>query len=161
MKTTPSLQLEVFGSQNRNHAEPITIWRARNFIHEHSDEELSLTQVARAVHISPNHLSEKFKRVTGVNFVRYVARTRYEKARCLLHDLDLRVSEVAFAVGFQSLSQFNRVFKKLSGTSPTAYRAATCARTAAQSMRTPHVDAQYRSSGRPGRDYDKGHTLRV
>jgi AraC-like DNA-binding protein len=109
--------------RNRNRAEPVEIWKARNFIHEHSDEELSLTQVAKAVNISPNYLSEKFKQVTGVNFVDYIARTRFEKARVLLHDVDLRVSEIAFAVGFQSLSQFNRVFKKFSGKSPTEYRA--------------------------------------
>jgi two-component system response regulator YesN len=122
MKTIPEPQLETFGSQNGKHAEPVNIWKARNFIHENSDLELSLTQVAKAVHISPNYLSEKFKQVTGENFVTYVARKRYEKARALLHDLELRVGEIAFAVGFQSLSQFNRVFKKFSGQSPSAYR---------------------------------------
>jgi len=85
---------------------------------------VSLGKVARAANISANHLSEKFKQVTGVNFVEYVARTRFEKARALLHQRDLRVSEIAFAVGFQSLSQFNRVFKRLAGKSPSAYRAA-------------------------------------
>jgi AraC-like DNA-binding protein len=105
-------------------AEPVEIWKARNFIAEHSGDELSLTKVAKAVSISANHLSEKFKQVTGVNFVGYVARTRFEKACRLLHDVDLRISEIAFAVGFQSLSQFNRVFRKLSGKSPSAYRAA-------------------------------------
>jgi AraC-like DNA-binding protein len=124
MKTTPSPQLKTVGSREVDRAEPADIWRARNFIHEHSDEELSLTQVAKAVNISGNHLSEKFKQVTGINFVEYVAHTRFEKARGLLHDPNLRVSEIAFAVGFQSLSQFNRVFKKLSGKSPTQYRAA-------------------------------------
>jgi AraC-like DNA-binding protein len=116
-----------FGRE-RNRAEPVEIWRARNFIDEHFEEELSLPRVAKAVSISGNHLSEKFKRVTGVNFVEYVARTRFEKARGLLHDSNLRVSEIAFAVGFQSLSQFNRVFKKLSGKSPTEYRAARAKR---------------------------------
>jgi len=108
MKTTPSLQLNTVGSREGNRAEPVEIWKARNFIHEHSDEELSLTQVAKAVNISPNYLSEKFKQVTGVNFVEYIARTRFEKARGLLHNPNLRVNEIAFAVGFQSLSQFNR-----------------------------------------------------
>jgi AraC-like DNA-binding protein len=56
--------------------------------------------------------------------VSYVARTRFEKAAALLREGDLRVSEIAFATGFQSLSQFNRVFKKSSGKSPTEYRAA-------------------------------------
>jgi AraC-like DNA-binding protein len=151
MKTTPSPQLKTVGSREGNRAEPVEIWKARNFIHQHSDEELSLTQVAQAVNISPNYLSEKFRQVTGVNFVSYIARTRYEKARSLLHDLDLRVSEIAFAVGFQSLSQFNRVFKKLSGKSPTAYRAATRAKTVCREMRAPRDGERHRSSILPGR----------
>ncbi len=67
--------------QNGNRAEPVEIWKARHFIHEHSDEGLSLTKVAKSVHISPNHLSDKFKEVTGINFVDYIARTRVEQAR--------------------------------------------------------------------------------
>src|ERR1700730_458974 len=113
--------------RNRNRAEPVEIWKAKNFIHERSDEELSLTKVAKFVNISPNHLSDKFKEVTGLNFVDCIARTRTERARELLQNSNLRISEIAFAVGFQSLSQFNRVFKKLSGKSPSAYRAA-CAK---------------------------------
>jgi AraC-like DNA-binding protein len=109
-------------SWNAARAEPVEIWKARSFIEEHSGEELSLRKVAKAVSISANHLSEKFKQVTGVNFVAYIARTRFEKACDLLRDSNLRISEIAFAVGFQSLSQFNRVFKTLSGKSPTTYR---------------------------------------
>jgi len=108
--------------QNGDRAEPVEIWKARKFIEEHSSEELSLTRVAQAVNISANYLSEKFKNLTGVNFVEYVARVRFEKACDLLETVDRRISEIAFAVGFQSLSQFNRIFKKLSGTSPTQYR---------------------------------------
>ena len=109
-------------SHGQSRAESADIWRARQFIEHHSDEEISLTKVAKAVNISPTHLSEKFRQVTGVNFVDYVARTRFDKACELLADGDLRISEIAFEVGFQSLSQFNRVFKRLSGKSPTAYR---------------------------------------
>src|ERR1041385_2182 len=115
--------------RNRNQAEPVEIWKARNFIDEHSEEEVSLTKVAKLVNISPNHLSDKFKEVTGVNFVDYIARTRTAKARELLANSNLRISEIAFAVGFQSLSQFNRVFKKLTGKSPSAYRDARAKRT--------------------------------
>lgn len=112
------------GNGNGNIAEPVRIWKARNFIQAHSGEELSLGKVARATNTSANYFSEKFKEATGENFVRYVARSRYEKAATMLRDGQLRVSEIAFAVGFQSLSQFNRVFKKLAGMSPTEYRAA-------------------------------------
>jgi AraC-like DNA-binding protein len=108
-----------------NHrAEPVEIWKTRKFIEERSGEELSLRTVAKAVNIHPNYLSEKFKHVTGMNFVEYVARTRFEKACRLLRDGDLRISDIAFSAGFQSLSQFNRVFKRLSGKSPTQFRAA-------------------------------------
>src|SRR5213593_1561070 len=107
-----------------NHrAEPVEIWKARKFIEEYSGEELSLKQVAKAVNISANHLSEKFKEVTGVNFVEYIARIRFKNACELLRNPNLRISEIAFAVGFQSLSQFNRVFKKLARKSPSRFRA--------------------------------------
>src|SRR5438270_11874019 len=112
----------AYGRQS-SHAEPVEIWKTRKFIQQHSDEEISLTKVAKAVNISASYLSEKFKKTTGVNFVDYVARARIEKACALLEDVDLRISEIAFAVGFQSLSQFNRVFKKLSRKSPTEFRA--------------------------------------
>jgi AraC-like DNA-binding protein len=109
----------------RTRAEPVEIWKARKFIQQHSSEELSLCTVAKAVNIHPNYLSERFKQVTGLNFVEYVARTRFDNACELLERDDLRISDIAFAAGFQSLSQFNRVFKRLSGKSPTAFRSRT------------------------------------
>jgi len=115
---------EFENANSGNRAEPVEIWKTRKFIDEHSDEELSLRKVAKAVNIHPNYLSERFKQVTGMNFVEYVARTRFERACKLLRDGDLRISEIAFAAGFQSLSQFNRVFKKFSRKSPTQFRAA-------------------------------------
>ena len=115
---------EVEHAPLRNRAEPVAIWKARKYIEENSGEELSLTKVAHVVNINANHLSENFKQVTGINFVEYIAYTRFQKACKLLRDGGLRISEIAFAVGFQSLSQFNRVFKKFSGKSPTQYRAA-------------------------------------
>jgi AraC-like DNA-binding protein/ligand-binding sensor protein len=107
-------------SQKR--AEPAAIVRARQFIQEHHAERLSLGQVARAVNTSPCYFCKLFKRVTGLNFTEYVSRVRVEEARGLLLDLNHRVSEIAYRVGFQSLTHFNRVFKKLMGQSPTEYR---------------------------------------
>ena len=115
---------EFENANSGNRAEPVEIWKTRKFIEEHSGEELSLRRVAKAVNIHPNYLSERFKQVIGMNFVEYVARTRFERACKLLRDGDLRISEIAFAAGFQSLSQFNRVFKKFSRKSPTQFRAA-------------------------------------
>ncbi len=113
---------EFENASSRNRAEPVAIWKARKYIEEHSSEELSLKKVAKAVNMNANHLSENFKQVTGINFVEYVARIRFTTACDLLQNPTLRISEIAFAVGFQSLSQFNRVFKRFSGKSPTEYR---------------------------------------
>ena len=116
--------VEVENATCRSKAEPVAIWKARKYIEEHAGEELSLTKVANVVKMNANHLSENFKQVTGINFVEYVARSRFANACDLLRKPNLRISEIAFAAGFQSLSQFNRVFKRFSGKSPTQYRAA-------------------------------------
>jgi AraC-like DNA-binding protein len=123
MKMPPANHNTESTLRGPSRAEPVEIWKARKFIHDHCDGKLSLTEVAASVKINPNYLSEKFKQVTGVNFVNYIAHFRIEKARTLLQDPALRISEIAFAVGFQSLSQFNRVFRTLLGKSPSAYRA--------------------------------------
>jgi AraC-like DNA-binding protein len=122
LKMSSAVEFEYASSRNR--AEPVEIWKTRKFIEEHSGEELSLRRVAKAVNIHPNYLSERFKQVTGMNFVEYVAHTRFATACDLLRNPNLRISEIAFAAGFQSLSQFSRVFKKLCGKSPTQFRAA-------------------------------------
>ena len=95
---------------------------ARHYIQDHSGDQLSLGAVAHIVNMSASYFSEKFKRATGMNFVEYVARTRIEKARNLLQNPHLRISEIAYEVGFQSLSQFNRAFKKVTGQAPSEYR---------------------------------------
>jgi AraC-like DNA-binding protein len=118
MLMTTSTRLPDFDAKTAARAEPAKIWKARCYIQEHSEEELSLPAVARFVKISPNHLSETFKQVTGVKFVDYIARLRFAKACLHLQKPHQRISEIAFEVGFQSLSQFNRVFKN----SPASHR---------------------------------------
>jgi AraC-like DNA-binding protein/ligand-binding sensor protein len=103
-------------------AEPPVIAHAKQFIIEHQTEELSLKQVASAVHTSKFYFCKMFKKSTGINFTDYLARVRTERAKNLLLNPNLRVSEIAYEVGFQSLTHFNRVFKRILGSSPTHYR---------------------------------------
>ena len=105
-----------------SHAEPPVITKAKKFIDEHYTEDLSLGQVARAVHTSVFYFCKLFKKATGLNFTEHVSRLRTEKAKNLLLNPNLRVTEIAYEVGFQSLTHFNRVFKKVVGESPTEYR---------------------------------------
>lgn len=107
--------------QQRN-AEPPVISRAKAFIQEHQTDNLRLGEVAKAVHTSPFYFCKIFKKATGLNFTDYLSRIRIEKAKNLLLNPNLRVSEIAFEVGFQSLTHFNRVFKNAVGQSPTRYR---------------------------------------
>jgi YesN/AraC family two-component response regulator len=107
--------------QQRN-SEPPTISRAKEFITEHQAEDISLGQVAKAVNTSTFYFCKMFKKATGLNFTNYLSRIRIERAKNLLLNPNLRVSEIAFEVGFQSLTHFNRVFKRIIGQSPTEYR---------------------------------------
>lgn len=102
--------------------EPPAVVEARSFIASHSEEALTLRHVAQTVNLSATYFSELFRKTTGMNFVDYVARTRVEKAKNLLQNPNLRITAIAFEVGFQSLSQFNRVFKKTTGHTPREYR---------------------------------------
>ncbi len=117
--------LSMVGNQialQQSNSEPPAITKARQYIEEHHAEELSLGQVASVVHTSTFYFCKLFKRATGVNFTEFVSRIRAEKAKNLLLNRNLRVSEIAYAVGFQSLTHFNRVFRKVTGQSPTEYR---------------------------------------
>lgn len=106
----------------KDNAQPPVITRAKEYILEHQSEDLSLGQVARAVNTSTFYFCKMFKKVTGINFTDYLSRVRVEKAKNLLLNPNLRVSEIAFEVGFQSLTHFNRVFKKIVGQSPSEFR---------------------------------------
>ncbi|MGV3757367.1 MAG: helix-turn-helix domain-containing protein [Verrucomicrobiota bacterium] len=103
-------------------SEPPVIRKAKEFIHEHQAEDITLGQVAKSVNTSTFYFCKIFKKYSGLNFTDYVSRVRIEKAKNLLLNPNLRVSEIAYEVGFQSLTHFNRVFKRIVGQSPTQYR---------------------------------------
>lgn len=103
-------------------AEPPAIARAKQFICENQSQDISLAEVAKVANTSTYYFCKIFKKTTGLHFTDYLARVRIEKAKNLLVNPNLRVSEVAYEVGFQSLTHFNRVFRKMSGQTPSDYR---------------------------------------
>ena len=103
-------------------AEPPIITRAKQFIRDHYREELSLLVVSRSVNTSLFYFCKQFRKATGLSFTEFVTRTRIEKAKNLLLNPNLRVSEIAYDIGFHSLTHFNRAFKKILGQSPSEYR---------------------------------------
>lgn len=116
------LSNQLLLQQAGTHAEPPIFARARAFVEEHFTEQISLRQAAAAARVSPFHFCKVFKRVTGLTFTVFVARHRIEKAKNLLFNAHYRISEICYAVGFESLSHFNRRFYEYVGESPTSYR---------------------------------------
>jgi AraC-like DNA-binding protein len=109
----------VLESQN---AGPPLVQKARDYIAQHKTEPLSLSAVAKAAGASVFHFCKVFHKATGLKFTDYVARVRLEEARTQLLNPNRRISEVAYDVGFQSLTQFNRMFKRVFGQSPSEFR---------------------------------------
>jgi len=119
-------QLSALSNQlvtEKKNSEPPLVLKAREYIDQHKTEELSLADVAKAAGASIFHFCKVFHKATGLKFTDYVARVRVEDARTRLLNPNLRISEIAYDVGFQSLTQFNRTFKRVFGQSPTEFRA--------------------------------------
>jgi AraC-like DNA-binding protein len=103
-------------------AEPEMVRKAREYITKNKTASLSLTDVARASGSSVFHFCKVFRKTTGLRFTDYVARVRLEDAKEDLLNPNRRISEIAYDVGFQSLTQFNRTFRRVFGQSPTEFR---------------------------------------
>ena len=124
--------LESFAEQLSEHAdslaiidegsEPAAITKARKYIHANLDQPLPLGQVARQAGLSESHFCRLFKDSAGLTLTDYVNRCRIDWAKRELLRPEARISEIAFLVGYQSLSQFNRSFARITGQSPTLYR---------------------------------------
>lgn len=93
-----------------------------SYINEHLEQNLSFTELAGLVKISPHYFSSLFKQSTGLTPYQYVTKCRIEKAKQLLAKTDTAIAEISFQVGFQNQSHFTRVFRKFTNTTPKAYR---------------------------------------
>lgn len=102
--------------------EPEPVRKAKEYILDNIDERLTLEAVADEVHVSTYYFCKIFKRATGMTFTEYVNRQRIEMAKRELLKPDRRITEIAYDIGYQSLSQFNRSFLKIVGESPSEFR---------------------------------------
>lgn len=98
------------------------IYTITNYIHTHYKEDLSLALLADTFYISSYYLSHQFKDITGYTVVQYIQLTRIKNAQYLLLNSDLKITQIAENTGFSSFSQFNRVFRKFCGMSPSDYK---------------------------------------
>lgn len=97
--------------------------KAREYINKHySDMAVSLNEVAKQVNMNPAYFSVLFKRDTGVTFINYLTDIRIAKAGELLAKTNMKIYEIAYAVGYDNPTYFSTVFKKITNYSPQDYR---------------------------------------
>ena len=101
---------------------PDRITLVQEYIHENYMHRLDVKSVAKRFYLSANYFSRLFRRTLGTGFNSYLNCYRVEKAREMLTETNLSVSEIAFACGFGSISQFNRVFRDVAHRPPGAVR---------------------------------------
>ena len=105
-----------------NDTKHASVYRAIDYMEEKFHESLTLGEVARRAFLSPAYFSHVFRETTSTCFAHYLQQIRIREAKRLLRQTDRTVTSVAFDSGFNNLSHFNRVFRKLEGISPTQYR---------------------------------------
>ncbi len=98
------------------------VYAVAGFIHAHYPEDLSLESLAREFCISPSYVSHRFNQETGFSVTDYIQMTRIRNVQALLVNTSIPITEAAEPCGFNCFSQFNRVFRKHIGMSPSLYR---------------------------------------
>ena len=96
--------------------------RAMDFIETHYDEPLTVEQIAREVYLSASRLSHIIKGELGVTLGNYISKVRIDKAKGLLRERELPISQIALEVGFPDQSYFTKVFKKVEKCTPKVFR---------------------------------------
>lgn len=114
--------IQSIKKQNRL-GNPNVIEDAKQWIREHISEDISLNKLANYVHMSPNYLSALFKQATGETFIEFSIRTRFELAKQLLIQPDIKIYQIAEKIGYTDANYFSIAFKKSEGMTPSQYRA--------------------------------------
>lgn len=104
--------------EQKNHR---LIARAKKYILEHFTDGISLDQVAEAINISPGYLSTIFRQYTGICFIDYLTGIKIDEAKRLLRESDNKIYEIAEFLGYQNAYYFSKVFKKITGMTPSEF----------------------------------------
>lgn len=99
-----------------------TMKKAVQYITQHYSENLTLEEVAGAVHLNPSYFSTYFKQSAGLSFKEYLNMVRVEESKRLLTNTEYSIIDIAVATGFENQSYFSKVFKKYTGLTPRQFR---------------------------------------
>jgi AraC-like DNA-binding protein len=98
------------------------VQKAKRFIGQNLARPLSVSEVANAVHLSPNYLISLFREHAGFSLGSYIKQQRIGAAKQLLSKPELSIKEIALDLGFEDPYTFSRTFKRVEGISPLHYR---------------------------------------
>jgi two-component system response regulator YesN len=96
--------------------------KAKRYIHDHYDQEVNRESIAASVFLTPDYLAKIFRNETGLSIPDYLNQYRIQVAKEKLARTSSSISAIAEATGFESVSYFSTVFRKLTGESPSEYR---------------------------------------
>jgi two-component system, response regulator YesN len=112
----------LYQNDDKEKRDNLLICSIHEYIKQNLDKDVSLVKLAEVVYLNPSYLSRIYKQITGVNLSDYIYSIRLNKAKKMLKDSNLRVHDIASAVGFESAAYFIRSFKKSIGMTPQEYR---------------------------------------
>ncbi len=95
---------------------------AIQYVHNNYEREISITDIAKYVFLSPSYFTRAFKEDTGMSPMQYLLNIRIKRACELLLETDLKIGEIAHSVGFSNQQRFNDMFKKQTNMTPMQYR---------------------------------------
>ena len=98
------------------------VYQCMNYIRSHTNESISIDDVARQVHRSSSHMMRRFKEELGIHIGAFITRCKLEEAKTLLTYSDKSLAEISSYLCFSSQSYFQNVFKKQFGITPMRYR---------------------------------------
>ncbi len=122
MKTTDYLIIALKDLQKAEETDEDYVSRAKNYVIDHYNSELSIKEIAEFVHLNPEYLTRLFKKETGVTLKDYIIECRIATAKDLLANSSLSISIIASEVGYHNFSYFASLFKKLEQVTPREYR---------------------------------------
>jgi two-component system response regulator YesN len=108
---------DTVAGKPKDHVDQVVEYIDRNYM-----RDIGIAQIANDLELTPNYLSQRFHEKTGTTFVKYLTRIRITKAKELLADHSLPISQIARKVGYNSSRHFSSIFRLLEGKTPSDFR---------------------------------------
>lgn len=108
--------------QSQNYSTSLKVEKIINYMHQKINEKVNLNEFSDLVQLSPAYLSRAFKGITGYSIIEFFNKMKIDKAKELIVEGDIKIKEVAQSLGFTDEFYFSRIFKRMTGISPSEFQ---------------------------------------